>query len=203
MEKDRKRRIGRVVSVLATILGIALVSNGFGFLSFDALLPFIFDKTGNFRTDGIFRTLSPLLLELNTFLGNQGLFLGLSLIVVGFAGTAFTAPAREPMSGRQPRRFLRAALAAALSSHGLVLMFSLPFFFVSEGHIRDMGWAVLVVFISVVNFLLTLPLAVAAFVKDDSPRLAAIAFILGLTPLGFAVFLLHFAAAVVGFDLAP
>ena len=171
-----------------------------------ALHPLIFDETGDFRTDGIFRTLSPLLLRLDSFLSSEGPLLSVLLLTAGLAGLVFTTPVSEVPGARRPRRFVRAALAVVLSSHALVLLVSLPLFLVPAGQpVRAMGWALLVSFIAGVNFVLAVPLGALAIWKDKAVFLGGIALILGLTmtPSWFARFLLHFAAAVKGFYLSP
>jgi hypothetical protein len=188
----KKRKPIRVLSIVATLIGIFLIS---GMFWAGVLDPLIFNSAGEYRTDGAFRTLSPVLLQARMRL-SFGWFYGIPLFLLGLIGTI----ALQPQSDSKDSIFQRhrlgfAALGVAAIAHILVLASSIQFFFVPAGsHIRPMGWALMMFIIGAGTFVVAVPIGAIAIRKERPRYLGAIGLVLGLTPFWFSSFLLHFAA---------
>jgi hypothetical protein len=72
----------------------------------------------------------------------------------------------------------------------------------SGAHIRPLAWVLLTFCISVAGFI-ALPLVIAAFRQRKRHLWFWLTMVLALTPLPLAAFVLHLAAWVKGFELAP
>lgn len=196
-----KRKIIPTLSIVAALVGLFLISGMFWADILDAL---IFDATGEYRTDGIFRVLSPALFHANKFL-SWGWFYGIPLFLFGVAGILTTQPRSDSSEGLfQRHRFGLAAVGVAAIAHVLVLAFSVQFFFVSAGaEIRPMGWAAMMFLIAICTFAIAVPTGAIAIKKERPRYFGILGLVLGFTPIGFALFLLNFAARIKGFDLSP
>jgi hypothetical protein len=180
----------------ALLLGLLLCGMGF----FRGVLdPFIFDSSGNFRRDGIFRDVSPVLLEAKGMLSYSVLW-ALPCLLLGIWGLIFYyAHTSERFPGLG-----RVAVALGVLVHLLVLVVSLPFFFVPAGdHIRPMAWAALLGLVSVGSFVLIEPISIIAVVKEEPPSPGVFGLILGVTPFFLGWLILFFASLVKGFSLSP
>lgn len=202
MLANRLRRIGFVVSAICAMLGVFLRGSGYFWHAWE---PLIFDKAGNFRTDGIFNTLSPLLNDMRSYPGSlQGCILLLLLLGAGAAGMAYTYPFRTyPDAAKLPHRFANASLAVVLLMNVMVVVESVWLFSIPAGeHVRALNWAMLMFLIGIIGFMLTIPLSLAAIFRDRVPILGGTAMLLGLTPIPLSILLLHLAASVRGFVIA-
>jgi hypothetical protein len=190
-----------VLSLAAALIGLFLFS---GMFWAHLLRPLIFIPGGGYRTDGIFLHLSPFLFHVKELLSCGGCF-GIPLLLLGILGTITLQPtSNSSTSYFQSHRLGLAAIGVSSFTHILILFLSIPFFYVPTGTgIRPMGWTFMMFVISAVNFLIAVPTAASAMKKERPPLLGKIGYILGFTPLVFAIFLMHFASWVKGFYLKP
>jgi len=169
----------------------------------DILDPLIFNQAGEYRTDGIFRSLSSVFLQLNMFL-HSGWVYGTPIFFAGITGIFLTQPTAPDYYGFiHHHRFGAAALGVALFAHILVFVFSFQFFFVPAGEsIRPMGWAVFMFIIGFFTYIIVIPLGIIAIVKERPRFLGVIGLILGVTPFFFSSMILDFASKMKGFVLS-
>jgi|SRR5579859_2406091 len=198
---ERAQKICRILAWGAAILGCILVT---GMFWAGVLDPLIFDPKGEYRTDGIFPILSPLLLQLSMTL-QLGWFIGLPLLFTGVAGLVFLYGRKSSrFSAVRARPFTAVALVVVFLAHTIIFLISAQFFFVPAGsHIRPMGWAMFVAVVSFVSLLLVEPISIVATIKEKPRFLGIVGLVCGLTPFFFGSFILHFAAWVKGFELSP
>jgi hypothetical protein len=164
-----------------------------------ALNPLIFDASGEFRTDGLFGVLSPVILQVSILL-NLGWLLGLPPLLAGLAGLALFAPASTSSTSRP---FARAALTVDAVTHLLIIAFSVQFLFVPAGaSIRPMGWAMLMGLLDLVTLVIALPLSIVSVARERPPTIGAVAAFFSLTPFFFSSFVLHFSSWIKGFELS-
>ena len=192
----------RAISIIACILGLLLISHMFWS---DALDPLIFDDRGEYRTDGVFRTLAPLLREFNGFLDFGSWCCGCPLLLASLAGVMWTLPGSPAASAflRNHRAGL-AAFSVPVIANGLVWVFSRHLFSLPVGaSIRPMGWVGLMAVITAATFVIAVPLGIIAFVKERPRVLGLIGVMMGFTPYFFADFLLNYAAAMRGLSISP
>ena len=113
-------------------------------------------------------------------------------------------PMNIQLSRFRRRRFGFTACGVATLAHILVLVFSMPFFFVPEGsYIRPMGWTAMVFMIAVGTFVIAVPAGVIAIKKERPCFIGILGVVLGLTPFLLAGYMLHFASWFKGFHLSP
>ncbi len=97
-----------------------------------------------------------------------------------------------------------AALATAILAHAVVAGVSVPFFQLPEGaEIRPMAWAAFVLLVSFLALVLTVPLGVAAVMKEKPRICGAIGVIGGLTPFITAIEMLSLAQRMKGLEMLP
>jgi hypothetical protein len=194
-----RHKILRNLSITAFLVGISLFSGMYWANKLDFL---IFDATGELRTDGIFGILSPIMFQAKTTL-IFGWYYGIPLALLGILGIIATH-AKWNVEILEQHRMGFAAIGVALVSHILVLVQSAQFFFIPAGtDVRPMGWALMMAVIAIGTFLVVVPTAVVAIVKE-SPRLVGIvALILGLTPFWLPGLILRIAARTNEFNLSP
>lgn len=198
---ERAQKVWRILAWGATVIGCILATGTFWAGVFD---PLIFDSTGDYRTDGIFPTLSPRLLRLSMAL-HSGWDKGLPLLFVGVAALVFLYGRKSVrFAAVRSRPFTAVALAIVVLAHAIILAISAQFFFVPAGsHIRPMGWTMFVYIVSFVSLLLVVPLSIVATIRER-PRFMGIVGLVGaITPFFFSLFILLFAAWAKGFELAP
>ena len=198
---ERTQKIGKILAWSATILGCILIS---GMFWADILDPWIFNAKGDYRTDGIFRVLSPLLLRLNMTLA-LGWFKGLPLLFIGVAGLVFLyGRTSTRFSVMRSRPFTSVALSVVVLAHVVVFAISVQFFFVPAGSaIRPMAWAMFVGIVSFLSFLVAEPASIVATIREKPRFLGVAGMIGGISPFFFSSFILHLAAWVKGFELEP
>ena len=102
-----------------------------------------------------------------------------------------------------PVAFARFSVKLGLWLSVTNLVFSLQFFLVPQGRdIRPMGWAVLMCLIAGIGLLLGVPCALAGLFSTRWRR-ALIGIVLCLAPLPVASGMMHLAALIKGFTIAP
>jgi len=198
---ERAQKVCKILAWGATILGCVLVTGAFWADIFD---PLICDAKGEYRSDGIFPILSPLILRLSMML-HFGWCKGLPLLFVGVAGLVFLYGRKSVrFTAVRSRPFTSVALAIVVLAHAIVFAISAQFFFVPAGsHIRPMGWAMFVGIVSFVSLLLVEPVSIVATIRERPRFLGILGLIGGITPFFFSSFILHFAVWVKGFELSP
>ncbi len=196
----KRRQTWRILAVAATLAGIFLIS---GMFWADILDPLIYDNAGAYRTDGVFRALSPIVLQLKRFL-DFGWLYGIPLLLAGLMGTILTLPIQDWKGGMlQRHRLAFCAIGVGVAAHVLALAFSVQFFFVPAGsHIRPMAWAVMGFIITLCTFVVCVPVGIASILKEKPRFLGVIGMILGFTPFWFSSFILHFASWIKGFEIS-
>ncbi|MCY2932000.1 MAG: hypothetical protein NTV86_21400 [Planctomycetota bacterium] len=198
-----KRKLARGVS-----LAVVLLSAAFYILCshwLQLLGPFLFDETGNFRSDGIFKELSPAIMGFFGHLSSlYSCVLPLAMFLAGLAGVIALRPAGEkPGDPGRSHRIGVTGIVVGGVANGLVLVFSSGLFFVHPGeHIRPMGWASLMFNLALVTLYVSLPISVVAIIREKPRYVGVISVVLGITPLPFAMILLHGLSAIIGFGLA-
>jgi hypothetical protein len=195
------QKVCRILAWGATILGLILVTGGLWAVSLD---PLIFNSKGEYRTDGVFSLLSPVLLQIDMVL-NGGWFEGLPIFFIGLAGLVFIYSRDSARSAAFRSRPLTAvALVLVVVAHAIIIVVSLQFFFVPAGSaIRPMGWAAFVGIVSIVTFLLVEPIGIVAIIKERPRLLGVIGLVGGFTSFPLGSFILHLAARIKGFELEP
>jgi len=197
---ERSQKASRFLAWSVFLVGLVLVSPFVG-----AHLPYslMFDAHGDLRTDGIFRTLAPILFDIErTWHSTLEYFAGLPLFFIGLAGlvSIYARSAKFEIMRSRPR--ITVALAIAGLAHLAILAASIPLFFVSAGEwIRPMGWAVFVCVVAFVALCLVVPFSVIAIAKEKARWLGLLALIGGMTPFFFGQLLLQIAMKVTGFNL--
>lgn len=184
------------------MLGVILVSGRF----WDDIIldPLIFDNSGQYRTGIVLGPLSRVLLQISREL-EIGFVYGTPLLLLGLAGLCHTLTrSRRLPEWVRTRPKCCAALGVVASANALVLLFSVHFFFVSEGeYIRDMLWAAIVFVVSICTLGLAGTLGIIAIFRER-PRIAgAVCLVLSLTPFFFSFLILESAMRLKGFHLSP
>jgi len=198
---ERAQKVCRILAWSATVLGCVLVTGTFWADVFD---PLIFDAKGEYRTDGIFPILSPLILRLSMTL-HFGWFKGLPLLFLGVAGLVFLYGRKSVrFASVRSRPFTSVALVIVVLAHAIIFAISAQFFFVPAGsHIRPMGWAMFVGIVSCVTFLLAVPTSIVASIKERPRWLGIIGLVGAFTSFPLSSYILHLAARIKGFELEP
>lgn len=198
---DSPSQLAKIVAWSVTILGCILIT---GTYWADVLDPLIFNAKGEYRTDGIFRVISPLLDQISMEL-YFGLFKGLPFLFIGVAGLVFLyGRTSARLSVMRSRPFASIALAVVVLTHVIVFGMSVQFFLVPAGSaIRPMGWAMFVGIVSFWSLLLAEPASIVAIIKEKPRFLGIIGMIGGIMPFFFSSFILHLAARIKGFELEP
>jgi len=197
----KQQKILRAIAWIIAVSGIAFITGGYWRDLFD---PFIFDQTGNLRTDGVFHFLSPMLREMQSFVYHNEI-MGVPLLLCGVLGILLTRrSATKDKGGLGNNRFGLAAIGVAALAHILVVISSLHLFMVPEGRgIRPMNWTYLMTVLAFWACIFVVPTAGLA-VKKERPRyVGGVGLLLGLTPLLFAAFVLVLASWCRGFYLLP
>jgi len=198
---SRSLKVSRFLAWAATIMGVVLVTGCFWA---DVLDPWIFNAKGDYRTDGVFSILSPILLQVNMALGG-GWFEGLPIFFIGLAGLVFIySRDNSRFAVLRSRPFTTVALVLVVMAHAVIVAVSAQFFFVPAGsEIRPMGWAGFVFIVSGVSFLLIVPASIVAIIKERPRLLGIIGLIGAFTSFPLSSFILHLAARIKGFELEP
>ena len=153
------QKISEILAWSGTISGGILILGGLWTGIFD---PLIYNAMGEYRTDGVFSVLSPLLLQLRDPLFQC--LVGVPLLFAGFSGLVFLhcrASGRSNLLHARP--LTSVALAIVALSHFIVLAISVQFFFVPAGlPIRPMGWAGFIGIVSMVSLLVAAPFSIVA-----------------------------------------
>jgi hypothetical protein len=189
----------KLIAWSATAIGLVLVS---GMFWSDLLNPFIFNAKGDYRTDGIFSTLSPILLSVSMSL-HLGWLRGLPILFVCLAGLVFIySRTSVKLTAFRSRPFTATALVLVVMAHAIVVAVSVPLFFVPAGErIRPMGLAAFVCLVSFTTFLLVVPVSIVACIKEKPRWLGIIGLIGACTTLPVSMFILRLAARIKGFEL--
>jgi hypothetical protein len=175
---ERQHKLLKPVCWIVVFVGLFLFSGMFWEKSLD---PLIFDSSGEYRTDEVFKTISPLLCRVAMQL-TFGWFYGLPCLFLGAVGLIFVYRSSERFPGFGP-----VAVSLALLSHLVILLFSVQFFFVPAGSsIRPMAWALLVFMISAGTFLVVEPISLIAIAREEPASVGIWGFILGITPWPFS-----------------
>ncbi len=197
---ERSPKFCRILIWVVFWVGLILVSPFFG-----ARIPnaWMFNAPGDLRTDGIFGTLSPFLLEIDGTWGSTlCFFAGIPLFSLGFAGlVAIHARTSKFESVRSHPRTTVALVIAGLA-HLAIFAAMLPLFFVPAGQgIRPMALAVLTFMVSLMAAVVVIPVSVTAMVKEKARWLGLLGIMGGIAPFFFSQLLMQIAMKVAGFYL--
>ncbi|AWI08095.1 hypothetical protein CKA38_01390 [Ereboglobus luteus] len=162
----------------------------------------LYDSQGEYRTDGIFAVVTPMLRQIENLMmmgwlvGPFLLFMGIARLVVIYARSSV----RFPVISTRP--FMASTMAVGLLANAVVLVTAFPFFSIATGAvIRPMGWFAFVLIWSLSAFLIGGMSGLYAITAERPRALCSFALICTATPFPLAIALIILAAEINGFKL--